>query len=146
MKPETIIEIIKNEYEIDVSDKSRKRNYSDLRSVYFYLARRYCVGYSPEEISSKVGRLRSNAILMTQRFLDRVNVIGYEELNDKLKRIVSIIEKDHKSDEDVVMTLKIQDYSYLDIQKNHRIAIKRIKYLDCELRRLKKLNSNNVAV
>ena len=145
MTPETIIEIIKKEYSIDVSNKSQKRNYSDLRSIYFYLARRYCVDQSLEDIALKVGRLHANAILMTQRFLDRVETIGYEELNNKLKKIVSIIEKDYKTDEDVVVTLKIQDYSYLDIQKNHRIAIKRIKYLDCELRKLKKLSLNSIS-
>ena len=146
MTPETIIQIIKNEYEIDVSDKSSKRNYSDLRSIYFYLARRYCVDYSLEDIALKVGRLHANAIIMTERFLERVETIGYKELNNKFKRLVSVIEEDYKTDEDVVIALKIQDYSYLSLQKNHRIAVKRVKYLDSEVRRLKKLNLNSAAV
>ena len=137
MKPETIIKIINKEFDTDISTNSQKRIYSDLRCIYFYLAQRYCLEYSLEEIGYKVGKKHANVVTMTERFIERINTRGYEYLTRKLKKAAKIVEENHKEDEDVILALKIQEYPFIQLQKQHAYALRSNKNLKGKIKTLK---------
>jgi len=116
LKPETIIEIIKEEFNIDVTIKTRKRSHSDLRSIYFWASQKYCKYNSLTHIAEIVGRGHSNAIIMTERMTERLNVNGYEDLTEKAMLICEIIEERYKEDEGVIFSLRIQKYDKMKLQ------------------------------
>ena len=56
IKPQMIIDIIKNHYNIDISIRDRSHAKANLRGMYFYLCAKYCnpVLYSYREIGDAV--------------------------------------------------------------------------------------------
>ena len=91
LEPESIIDIIQEEFNIDIRENTKKREHSDLRAIYYYLAQKYCGFNTLDYIAQKVNRKHSNAYQMTERLVERLKLQGYKHLKVQTSHLSNII-------------------------------------------------------
>lgn len=137
LTPEKIIEIIKQETDIDITEKTCKRTYTDLRSIYYYLCFKYCDYYTMSDIARKVNREHSNAIQMKNKLSERLNSMGFENITYTTKKLSEIIERDFKDDSGVKLIYETQSLSNLQLLQELKLLRRNNIHLSDKISMLK---------
>ena len=120
LTPDEIIQLIIDNFDVDIREKNRNADHSSLRSMYYYLAQKILrLRKNLETIGNKVNCSHATVIVMTRTFVERVNLKSYEILK-RYCIIKDIIENDYKNDKGVQKSLEIQDYDLMKLQNMYK--------------------------
>jgi len=90
LKPQIVIDAIKTLFKLDIAVKSRKGDYADLRSLYFYICKKNCKN-DFDDVPELVNCKRSTFLIMSGRAEQRINTNGYEELAKNYNKILDYL-------------------------------------------------------
>jgi hypothetical protein len=71
--PSIIKQMIDEIYGLDISNKTRKYPYPDLRKCYYYFAFKYCSAYTLESIASEVDTKHPNLLDGIKKLVNHIN-------------------------------------------------------------------------
>jgi len=85
--PRFIRDVINEILNIDISEKTRLRGYSDARAIYYVLCRKYTT-YSLEEIGKQVNRHHASVLHGINNVFPVINKSLYTVLNSRFREII----------------------------------------------------------
>jgi len=85
--PKFIKDTINEILGIDIGKKTRLRSYSDARSIYYVLCRKYTT-YSLDEIGKQVNRHHASVLHGINNVFPVINKVLYTILNSRFKEII----------------------------------------------------------
>lgn len=88
IKPEFIKSEITEALNIDISKKTRKREYAEARALYYVLCRKYTI-YSLKKIGEEVNRDHASVIHGINNIFPLIDKSLYNILNLKFKKIIT---------------------------------------------------------
>lgn len=91
LKPENVIDSIKHIYGFDITIKTRKREYADLRAIYFHICRKHCKKIDHQKIADLVGCRRANFFNMSKKAEERLDSIWYKDFLKQYNEITDYL-------------------------------------------------------
>ena len=122
--PNKIIKLINDVYDIDIRNASSETEYSNLRSIYFYLSQKYCNPfiYTFARIGREVNRDHSNALTMAQRCAKRLNSRGWDDYTKIVLNLEFLIKEIYSEDEDYLYHTELESYDLIKLKRELKKA------------------------